>query len=122
MNWWQTLATVLGGAGFTGFLTSLLTGLMQRPKVRADTALALTDAAKRIVDELQEEVSAARQETAAARAETAEARRHVRMLTAEVDACMRTMRAWRAAIFSPAATVDGLRAMVGTESGSNGTT
>ena len=140
-DWVPIVGAALGAGGVSGIAGSLLTGLLARPKVKADAVLALTDAAVKQVNELQEEVSAARKETVAARKETAAARREtaaareetaaarqeteaarteVRLLTAEVDACLRTMRAWRAAIFSPAATVDGLRAMVGTEHGTNG--
>lgn len=128
MNWWQTLASLILGGGGAGVAGSLLKDLVQRPKTKAEAVLTLTDAAKRLVDELQEEVTAARKETAAARIETAaardetaEARRHVRLLTAEVDACLQTMRNWRAAIWAPDATLPRLRAMVGTEPGANGT-
>ncbi len=116
----MTILSAVAGGGLSGAGTALAAAVMQRPKVRADALAVLTDAAVKQVNELQEEVAAARRETAAARLETEAARAQVRLLTAEVDDCMRTLRAWRAAIFSPAATVEGLRAMVGQDPGNNG--
>lgn len=112
-NWIAIIAAIVGGGGIAGFGGSLIAGLVQRPKVKADAVKLLTDAAVQQVNEMQEEV-------ASARAEVAEARRHVRMLTAEVDACMRRLREWRAAILSPAATLPRLREMVDLEPGHNG--
>lgn len=120
MNWWQTLASVIVAGGGAGLLGSLISGVLQRPKVRADAVSLLTDAALRQVNELQERTAQAEQEATAARNEAAAARRQVHLLTAEIDECMRKLRQWRAAIFAPDATVPGLRAMIGTESGTNG--
>lgn len=120
MNAWQTIAALIGGGGLAGVGTSLLTGLINRPKVRADAVSLLTDAALKQVNELQERTAEAEKEATAARNEAAAARRHVAVLSAEVDACVSRLRQWRAAILRPTATLDDLRAMVATEPGHNG--
>jgi chromosome segregation ATPase len=116
VDWVALLGAALGAGGLSGVVTAWLA----RPKTKADAAAVLTDAALRQVNELQEQVATAHAEAREARAEAEAARRQVRLLTAEVDQCMQTLRAWRAAIFAPDATVAGLRAMVGPEPGSNG--
>jgi ammonia channel protein AmtB len=104
-SWWLLAGAILGTGGIAGVVGSLLTGLVNRPKVRADAVKLLTDAAVQQVNEMQEE-------TARMRAEVLEARGHVRLLTAEVDACMAKLRTWRAAILSPAVTREDLHTMV----------
>ena len=115
-DWVAILGAALGAGGLSG----LATALIARPKTRADAVSVLTDAAVKQVNELQEQVTEARAEAQRARQESEAARQQVRLLTAEVDECMDRLRAWRAAIFSPQATVEGLRAMVGPEPGANG--
>ena len=115
MSMWQTIAAVLGGGGVAGLLGSLLTGLMGRPKVRADAVALLTDAALKQVNELQERTAEAEREAAAARSEAAEARRQIHLLTAEVDQLVARLRSWRSAILAPSADLDRLRLMVQTE-------
>lgn len=112
-TWIALIAAVVGGGGIAGFGGSLIAGLTQRPRVKADAVKLLTDAAVQQVNEMQEEV-------ASARAEVAEARKHVRLLTVEVDACMAKLRTWRAAILSPMVTREDLRAMVGSDPAQNG--
>jgi hypothetical protein len=102
VNAWQTLAAVLGGGGVAGLLGSLLTGLLNRPKVRADAVSLLTDAALKQVNELQERTTAAE-----AAADSAAAK--IRALSLEVDACTARLRYWRAAILDPAASLPALR-------------
>lgn len=117
VGWAQTL--LAGGVvgGITGLLGSLATGLMQRPRVRADAVALLTDSALKQVNELQERTQEAEREATAARAELVEARRQIREMTAEIDAALSTLRSWRAAILSPAADLDRLREMVRAETG-----
>lgn len=112
MNWMLILGTIIGAGGISGIASSLLTGLVQRPKLRADVVSQLTDAALRQVNELQERTAEAEREATAARIEVAETRRQVRLLSAEVEACMARLRAWRLAILDPGATVERLRVMV----------
>lgn len=114
MNWWQTIAAVLGGGGIAGFLGSLLNGILQRPKVKADAVSVLTEAALRQVNELQERTA---QAEAAADMATAK----IRTLSDELDRLSNRLRKLTAAIFEPDATIPKLRAMVGSEPGSNGT-
>lgn len=113
MNAWQTVAAILGGGGVAGFLGSLLTGLLNRPKTRAEAVSVLTDAALRQVNELQERTTAAE---AAADAATEK----IRVLSREVDACTARLRHWRAAILDPSATLPALREMVRTDPAANG--
>jgi chromosome segregation ATPase len=127
VNAWQTVAAILGGGGVAGFLGSLLTGLLNRPKVRAEAVSLLTDAALKQVNELQERTTeaeqaavSARREAAEARAEAAAARRHVAVLSAEVEACVARLRQWRNAILRPSVTIEELREMVAAEPGQNG--
>lgn len=110
MSWVQVLVAGGGVGGIAGLLGSLLAGLMQRPKVRADAVALLTDSALKQVNELQERTAEAEQ---AAR----DARQQVRLLTAEIDSALATLRSWRSAILSPAADLDRLREMVRAETG-----
>lgn len=111
MTWVQLLAASLGGGGLAGIGGSLLTGLLTRPKVKADAVALLTDSAIKQVNELQERTSAAEREADAAR-------QQMRLLTVEIDTALATLRNWRAAILHPTADLDQLRAMVRTDPGS----
>jgi hypothetical protein len=113
VNAWQTVAAILGGGGVAGFLGSLLTGILNRPKTRAEAVSVLTDAALRQVNELQERTSAA--ESAAD-----SATEKIRALSREVDSCTARLRYWRAAILSPDADLSALREMVRSDPGANG--
>jgi chromosome segregation ATPase len=116
-GWWQLLAAGLGGGGLAGILGSLLTGLWQRPKVRADAVAMLTDSALKQVNELQERTAEAEREATAARNDLAQARQQIRLLTTEIDAALTTMRLWRAAILAPSAELEFLREMVRADPG-----
>lgn len=127
MNTWQTIAAILGGGGIAGLLGSLFTGLVNRPKVRAEAVSLLTDAALKQVNELQERTTeaeqaavGARKEATEAHAEAAAARRQIALLTAEVETAVRKLRHWRDAILRPQVTIEELREMVSTEPGHNG--
>ena len=116
---WQVIVGVLGAGGLSGIITSLLTGLSQRPKVRADAVAALTDSAMRQVDELQDRTKEAEQAAKDARVEMERAERKARQLSASFDALMARMALWRSEILS-ANTVDDLgwlRTMVRTDPG-----
>ena len=120
MNW-TVIAAVIGSGGVAGILGSLLTGLLQRPKVKADAVALLTDSAIKQVNELQERTAEAEREATAARNDLAKARQQMRELTAEIDAALNTLRSWRSAILSPAADLERLRAMVRAEPGTSTT-
>lgn len=117
MNAWQVLATAVSGGGLAGVIGALITGMLNRPKTRADAVATLTDSALKQVNELQERTAEAEREAVAARAEAAETRRQMRELSGEIDAAVTTLRSWRSAILSPvtvdaAVRLEQLRAMV----------
>ncbi|XTZ17036.1 hypothetical protein ACQSSU_06565 [Micromonospora echinospora] len=117
MNVWEMLAA--GGAvgGIAGIITTLVGGMLQRPRVRADAVALLTDSALKQVNELQERTAEAEREATATRNELAQARQKIRELTADIDWAMGTMRTWRAAILSDSVDRERLRAMVLTDQG-----
>nr|WP_146218377.1 hypothetical protein [Micromonospora acroterricola] len=95
-----------------GIITTLVGGLFNRPRTRADAVSLLTDSALKQVNELQERTAEAEREAVAARAEAAQARQQMRELTGEIDAAVATLRSWRAAILTPGIEIDQLRVMV----------
>ncbi|MBM0275314.1 hypothetical protein [Micromonospora tarensis] len=111
-NLWALLAAAVGGGGLAGVVTTLIAGILARPKTRADAVSLLTDSALKQVNELQERTAEAEREAVAARAEAAQARQQMRELTGEIDAAVATLRTWRSAILSPGVEVEQLRAMV----------
>lgn len=109
---WALLAAAVGGGGLAGVVTTLISGVLARPKTRADAVALLTDSALKQVNELQERTAEAEREAVAARAEAAETRRQMRELSGEIDAAVATLRTWRQAILAPTADLEQLRAMV----------
>jgi hypothetical protein len=96
------VAWILGGlAGLGGLsgLGALLAAFFGRGKTRAEASAVVTQSAVSIINELQEDAKAARDELREVRTEAA-------MLAAE-------LRQLRVAIFSPYATIDGLRLLAG---------
>lgn len=119
MTWMQLLAASLGGGGLAGIGGSLLTGLMTRPKVRADAVSLLTDSAIKQVNELQERTAAAENRAAEAERTADDARLKMRLLSDEIDGLLTTMRIWRSSILasSSATDLERLHAMVRVEPG-----
>lgn len=115
--WWQTLGMIVGGGGVAGLLGSLITGLLNRPTVRADAVARLTESALKQVDELQERTAEAERRATAAEQAADQARTKVRLLSDELDSLLATLRAWRAAILAPSADLDQLRVMVSSDPG-----
>ncbi|WP_433651021.1 hypothetical protein ACQP2C_32430 [Micromonospora zamorensis] len=111
-NVWAVLAACAGGGGLAGVIGTLITGMLTRPKTRADAVSLLTDSAIKQVNELQERTAEAEREALAARNELAAARAQMRELTGEIDAAVATLRSWRSAILTPGVDLDQLRAMV----------
>ncbi|RKN38441.1 hypothetical protein [Micromonospora endolithica] len=111
-NVWALLAAAVGGGGLAGVVTTLIAGILNRPKTRADAVSLLTDSALQQVNELQERTAEAEREAKAARDELAQTRRQMRELTGEIDAAVATLRSWRAAILTPGVDLEQLRAMV----------
>ncbi|WP_432050324.1 hypothetical protein [Verrucosispora sp. NA02020] len=111
-NVWALLAAAVGGGGLAGVVTTLIAGMLARPKTRADAVKVLTDSALQQVNELQERTAEAEREASAARAEVAETRRQMRELAGEIDAAVATLRTWRAAILSTPGVPEPLLVMV----------
>ena len=109
---WGLLAAAVGGGGLAGVVTTLIGGMLARPKTRADAVALLTDSALKQVNELQERTAEAEREALAARNDIAQARKQMRELTGEIDAAVATLRTWRSAILAPSADLDQLRLMV----------
>ncbi|HEY9414313.1 MAG TPA: hypothetical protein VIQ30_06115 [Pseudonocardia sp.] len=106
------LATAVSGGGLAGVAGALITGMLNRPKTRADAVATLTDSALKQVNELQERTAEAEKEAVAARAEAAQARKQMRELTGEIDAAVATLRSWRSAILSTPGVPEPLLLMV----------
>ncbi|MFD6771111.1 hypothetical protein ACFWC6_33380 [Micromonospora chalcea] len=100
-NVWALVAAAVGGGGLAGVVTTIIAGVLARPKTRADAVKVLTDSALAQVNELQERTAEAEREAVAARAEAAQARQQMRELSGEIDAAVATLRSWRAAILAP---------------------
>ncbi|MEU7972147.1 hypothetical protein AB0B48_08895 [Micromonospora sp. NPDC049089] len=111
-NVWAVLAACAGGGGLAGVIGTLITGMLTRPKTRADAVSLLTDSALRQVNELQERTAEAEREALAARNELAAARAQVRVLAEEIDAAVATLRTWRSAILSTPGVPEPLLLMV----------
>ncbi|MDG4790362.1 hypothetical protein O7626_31335 [Micromonospora sp. WMMD1102] len=121
MNW-QIVGMVLGAGGISGFLGSLLSGLFNRPSIRADAVVKLTESAVRQVDELQERTAAAERRAAEAEQAADQARMKVRILSDEVDGLIARMRLWRAEILADPGASERLKQLVSVDPGqsSNG--
>ncbi|NBE80299.1 hypothetical protein [Micromonospora rubida] len=104
-NIWALLAAAVGGGGLAGVVGTLITGVMGRPKTRADAVALLTDSALKQVNELQERTAEAEREALAAR-------QQMRELTGEIDAAVATLRTWRSAILSTPGVPESLLVMV----------
>lgn len=109
---WGLLAAGVGGGGLAGVVTTLIGGMLARPKTRADAVALLTDSALKQVNELQERTAEAEREALAARNDLAQARRQMRELTGEIDAAVATLRTWRSAILSTPGVPEPLLLMV----------
>ncbi|MFE9192069.1 hypothetical protein ACFYL6_20935 [Micromonospora sp. NPDC007208] len=116
MSGWALVLTCVSGGGVAGIITTLVGGLFNRPKTRADAVARLTDSAIQQVNELQERTAEAEREAKAARDELRQAREEtrekMRELNGEIDAAVATLRSWRSAILTPGIEIEQLRAMV----------
>lgn len=111
-----TFSSLLLGGGGGAAILQAVTGRRSR---KAEVADRLSDSTLKWVEEFQEEARNARAEAAEARREAQEARRELADVRREAEALIRDLRELRAAVLSPGATVERLRAMVGGE-GMNG--
>lgn len=108
------VAAILGGGGVSAIIT-LIQAFRGRGRDRADAADVLQDTAREWVTDFKAEAQSARAETAALRTE-------VHRVREEATALANELQKLRLAIFSPTATIDGLRDLVRRGSGpsSNG--
>lgn len=109
---WGFLAAAVGSGGLAGIATTLIAGILNQPKTKADAVALLTDSALKQVNELQERTAEAEREATAARNEAAQARQQIHVLSDEIDAAVATLRTWRSAILSTPGVPEPLLRMV----------
>lgn len=103
------IAAVLGSGGLTGVI-ALVQAVVRRGKHRVDAVDVLSDTAREWVVDFKAEAQSARAETHALRTE-------VHRVREEATALADELQRLRLAIFSPTATIDGLRELVRRGSG-----
>ncbi|MCW3816372.1 hypothetical protein ONA91_18160 [Micromonospora sp. DR5-3] len=113
--WAQVLISTLGLFGGASGLGVLATVAVQRRKLKADTAGALTDAALALVQPLRTRVAELENEALAVREELAASQRELQELRATVWDLSRTLDRWREAILAPGATMRRIQALVAEE-------
>lgn len=116
-SWWQLALAGLGGGGLAGIATSIIAGLWQRPKVKADVMSILTDAALKQVNELQERAERAEERLGEAERAADETRRKLRLASSELDDLLTKMRSWRHEILVDPTVSDRLKQMVSVDPG-----
>ncbi|MFG1955108.1 hypothetical protein [Micromonospora sp. NPDC048830] len=114
-QWAQILISALGLLGGAGGLSVLATVLLQRRKLRADAAGALTEVALTLVQPLRSRVAELEAEALEVREQMAASQREIQRLRATVWELTRTLERWRAAIMAPHATVQRIRLAVADE-------
>lgn len=98
------VAVLTGGLG--GAVVPLIAALRGRGKDRVDAVAALTEASRRMVADFEEDAK--------------EARAELRQVRAEAHYLAEELRSLRLAILHPAASIDGLRELVRSGHGENG--
>lgn len=116
-GWVQILLSVLGALGGVAGVGTIATVLVQRRKLRADTADVLTDTALALVEPLRERIGELETEVRGTN-------RRARGLSDELDRMREAardlttlMRRWRSEILAPDASLEHLREMVQTAPG-----
>ena len=112
----DSVAQWLLGGGTAGAvvygLSVVVRAIAGRPLVRATAADRLSESAIKLIESAQKAADDAGKDAAAARQEANEARREAADARRAADNAERVVHYFRAAILSPNATLDGLRAMV----------
>lgn len=111
----DVLQWLLGGgtAGAVVYgLTVIVRAVAGLPLVRASAADRLSESAIKLIESAQKAADDAGKDAALARQEANEARREASDARRAADDAERAVRYFRAAILSPNATLEGLRAMV----------
>ncbi|MFG1955430.1 hypothetical protein [Micromonospora sp. NPDC048830] len=111
-QWAQVLISALGLFGGASGLGVIATITVQRRKLKADTAGALTDAALTLVQPLRNRVTELEAEALAVREQLTVSRRELHELRATVWDLTRTLDRWREAIMAPGATIGRVRTLV----------
>ncbi|MFU8852847.1 hypothetical protein ACNAW0_17940 [Micromonospora sp. SL1-18] len=110
--WAQVLISTLGLFGGASGLGVLATIAVQRRKLKADTAGALTDAALALVQPLRTRVTELETEALAVREQLTSSQRELQELRTTVWELTRTLERWREVIMAPGATVRRIQAVV----------
>jgi uncharacterized protein (DUF3084 family) len=116
------VASIVGALGGLGGFAALVTAFARRRTITAEAEVRLSDAAREWVEQFQEdakeariEAREARGEAAAARREATEAHAQMRAVKTEAEWLARRLQELHRAILDPAASLERLRALVGTE-------
>lgn len=124
---WLTAATIAGALLTGGGFVSIVNAISRRRVVRVEVAdrlneatLEWAEAMKRDNAEVRRENSETRQELAEARREAAEVRREMTVVRHEAEALADDLRRLRLAILDPEATLERLRALLGSGMSANG--
>jgi hypothetical protein len=127
VDWVATVTSAFAAVGGAGGITAAVLVFSQRRKLKAEAADVIADSAVGLLAPYREELARLRADVVEARAETAEARieardarREMSRARDEAQEIADTLRRWRMAIMRPSATIEELRAMVGSY-GTNGT-
>ncbi|MEU2615097.1 hypothetical protein ABZ570_26480 [Micromonospora sp. NPDC007271] len=113
--WAQVVISALGLFGGASGLGVLATVAVQRRKLKADTAGALTDTALALVQPLRARVTELEAEALTVREQLTGSQRELRELRATVWELTRTLERWREAIMAPGATMRRIQALVAEE-------
>ncbi|SBT43074.1 hypothetical protein [Micromonospora narathiwatensis] len=113
--WAQVLISTLGLFGGASGLGVLATIAVQRRKLKADTAGALTDAALALVQPLRTRVTELETEALAVREQLTASQRELQELRTTVWELTRTLDRWREAIMAPGTSVRRIQALVAEE-------
>lgn len=111
MNWTAALSGGLGVAVVSG-LVMIVRALLGRPLIQASAADRLSESALKLIAAAQKAAERAESDADEARREATDARREAVEARRAADDAERSVRYFRAAILSPGATLEGLRAMV----------
>ncbi|WP_405109926.1 hypothetical protein OG559_29460 [Micromonospora sp. NBC_01405] len=110
--WAQLMISMLGMLGGAGGLAVLATVTVQRRKLKAETAGALTDAALALVQPLRARVAELEAEALTVRDQLTASQRELQELRSTVWDLTRTLERWREVIMTPGATIRRVQSLV----------
>ncbi|WP_433350042.1 hypothetical protein [Micromonospora sp. CA-111912] len=110
--WAQLMISMLGMLGGAGGLAVLATVTVQRRKLKAETAGALTDAALALVQPLRARVAELEAEALTVRDQLTASQRELQELRSTVWDLTRTLERWREVIMAPGATIRRVQSVV----------